>query len=138
MDKNVNRETGIVNRSIYHKPKPMFLQLNHQKLDVFATAKSFALECYRFTRLLPTEERFNMIQQIRRAALSVYLNIAEGASRKSVAERKRYYEVARCSIIEIDAALDVSNELKYCNKENLQLLGSLMQRTFSMLSKMLG
>ena len=64
--------------------------------------------------------------------------IAEGASRKSVAERKRYYEVARGSIIEIDAALDVSNELKYCNKENLQLLGSLMQRTFSMLSKMLG
>ena len=90
-----------------------------------------------FTKLLPAEERFNMIQQIRRAALSVCLNIAEGASRKSAAERKRYYEVARGSIIEIDAALDVSAELKYCNKENLQLLGGLMQRTFSMLSKML-
>ena len=115
----------------------MFLQLNHQKLDVFATAKSFTLECYRFTKLLPAEERFNMIQQIRRAALSVCLNIAEGASRKSAAERKRYYEVARGSIIEIDAALDVSAELKYCDKENLQLLGGLMQRTFSMLSKML-
>jgi len=58
-----------------------------------------------------------MIQQIRRAALSVCLNIAEGASRKSAAERKRYYEVARGSIIEIDAALDVSAELKYCTKK---------------------
>jgi len=87
--------------------------------------------------LLPAEERFNMTQQIRRAALSVCLNIAEGASRKSVAERKRYYEVARGSIIEIDAALDVSAELKYCNKENLRLLDSLMQRAFSMLSKKL-
>jgi len=115
----------------------MFLQLNHQKLDVFAAAKSFTLECYRFTKLLPTEERSNMIQQIRRAALSVCLKIAEGASRKSGAERNRYYEVARGSLIEIDAALDVSAELKYCNKENLQAPGSLMQRTFSMLSKML-
>ena len=115
----------------------MFLQLNHQKLDVFATAKSFALECYRFTKVLPAEERFNMIQQIRRAALSVCLNIAEGASRKSAAERRRYYEVARGSIIEIDAALDVSAELSCCKREDLQSLGSFMQRTFSMLSKML-
>lgn len=116
----------------------MFLTLNHQKLDVFLVAKSFTLECYRFTKLLPAEERFNMIQQIRRAALSVCLNIAEGASRKSATERKRYYEIARGSIIEIDAALDISAELKYCKKENLKSLGEFMQRTFSMLSKMIG
>jgi four helix bundle protein len=116
----------------------MFLQLNHQKLDVFIIAKLFALECYRFTKSLPAEEKFNMVQQVRRAALSVYLNIAEGCSRKSVTERKRYYEIARGSIIEIDAALDISAELEYCKKENLQSLGEFMQRTFSMLSKLLG
>ena len=55
----------------------MFLQLNHQKLDVFVVAKSFTLECYKFTKQLPAEEKFNMIQQVRRAALSVYLNITE-------------------------------------------------------------
>jgi four helix bundle protein len=42
-----------------------------------------------------------MISQIRRAALSVHLNIAEGASRKSATERKRYYEVTRGSIVEL-------------------------------------
>ena len=115
----------------------MFLQLNHQKLDVYKIGKSFALECYKFTKRLPAEEKFIMVQQIRRAALSVCLNIAEGSSRKSPAERSRFFEISRGSIIEIDAALDVSEELKYCKKEELQLLGEFMLRTFTMLSKML-
>jgi four helix bundle protein len=55
----------------------------------------------------PVEEKFGVTSQIRRAALSVHLNIAEGASRKSEAERKRYYEISRGSVIEIDAALDM-------------------------------
>jgi four helix bundle protein len=43
-----------------------------------------------------------MTSQIRRAALSVHLNIAEGASRKSESERERFYEISRGSIVEID------------------------------------
>jgi len=115
----------------------MFLQLNHQKLDVFNTAKSFSLECCRFTKSLPAEEKFNMVQQVRRAALSVYLNIAEGCSRKSLTERKRFFEISRGSIIEIDAILDLCEKLNYSKKENLQALGEYMQRTFSMLSKLI-
>jgi four helix bundle protein len=55
----------------------MFLQLKHQQLDVFQTAKQYVQECYKFTKHLPADERFNMIQQIRRAALSVVLNIVK-------------------------------------------------------------
>lgn len=62
------------------------------------------------TRHLPTDEKFGMISQIRRAALSVHLNLAEGASRKSPVERKRFYEVARSSLVEVDAALDVARD----------------------------
>ena len=91
----------------------MFLKLNHQKLDIYGISRQFVLECYRLTNVLPTEERFGMRTQIRRAALSVHLNIAEGASRKSEAERKRYYEIARGSVIEIDAALDIAGDLQY-------------------------
>src|SRR6187549_282947 len=91
----------------------MFLALNHQKLDIYTASKMFVLECYRFSRLLPAEEKFGMISQIRRAALLVHLNISEGASRKSEAERKRFYEIARGSLIEIDAALDIANDLGY-------------------------
>ena len=91
----------------------MFLTLNHQKLDIYSISKSFVLECYKLTKHLPADEKFGMISQIRRAALSVHLNIAEGCSRKSEVERKRYYEIARGSLIEIDAALDVAKDLDY-------------------------
>ena len=82
----------------------MFLKLNHQKLEVYQSSRMFVLECYKLTKILPAEEKFGMISQIRRAALPVHLNIAEGASRKSEVERKRYFEIARGSIVEIDAA----------------------------------
>ncbi len=115
----------------------MFLQLNHQKLEVFKAAKDFAIECYKVSKILPNEERFNMVQQIRRAALSVVLNIAEGSSRKSEVERKRFFEISRGSLVEIDAAFDVANELKYFEGYNLSHLNELTNKTFSMLSKML-
>ena len=112
----------------------MFLQLNHQKLDVYKFSKTFVLECYKLTKHLPAEERFGMISQIRRAALSVHLNIAEGASRKSENERKRYYEIARGSVIEIDAALDIANGLRYLENYNLDALREFMILTFKTLS----
>ena len=112
----------------------MFLQLNHQKLDVYKFSKTFVLECYKLTKYLPSDERFGMISQIRRAALSVHLNIAEGSSRKSEVERKRYYEVARGSVIEIDAALDIASELQYLENIKLDRLSEYMIQTFKTLS----
>ena len=112
-------------------------QLSHTKLDVFKVTKDFVLICYKETKPFPTEEKFGMISQIRRAALSVHLNVAEGCSRKSVAERKRFYEIARGSIIEVDTALDVAVNLNYITKEHLQELGVLMIRSFQLLSKLI-
>lgn len=115
----------------------MFLKLNHQALDIYKVSRSFVLECYKLTKRLPGEERFGIIAQIRRAALSVHLNISEGASRKSEAERKRFYEIARGSIIEIDAALDIANELNYLDGYDIEQLGSMLLRTFQMISKLI-
>ena len=75
-----------------------------------------------------------MISQIRRAAVSVYLNIAEGASRKSEAERKRYYEIARGSAIEIDAALDIANDLGYLKNYDTIKLEETMIASFKLLT----
>jgi four helix bundle protein len=116
----------------------MFLQLDHKQLDIYNVGKQFVHSCYQLTKTLPSEERFNMVSQIRRAALSVQLNVAEGASRKSNAERKRFYEIARGSLIEIDAALEIAAELKYIIKEEQEVLGDLMIRCFKMLTKMIG
>lgn len=115
----------------------MFLQLNHQQFDIYKATRAFVKECYFATKEFPSEEKFALVQQIKRAALSVHLNLAEGFSRKSEAERKRFFEVSRGSVIEIDAALDASEDLGYCKKENLQSLGICMNRCFGMLSKLI-
>ena len=115
----------------------MFLTLNHQRLDAYNISKSLVFECYKLTKSLPTEEKFSLISQIRRAALSVHLNIAEGASRKSEAERKRFYEIARGSVIEIDAALDIAKDLEYLNNLELNRLGDSMIRCFKILTALI-
>lgn len=103
-------------------------------MDVYQSSKTFVLECYKLTKVLPADEKFGMISQIRRAALSVHLNIAEGASRKSEVERKRYYEISRGSIIEIDAALDIVKELDYINNYDTTNLGENRGKCFKILS----
>ena len=115
----------------------MFLTLNHQQLDLYGFSRKFVLECYKLTKYLPSDEKFGMVTQIRRAALSVHLNIAEGSSRKSEIERKRYYEIARGSIIEIDAALDIANDLDYLNNQNLIIMGETIVKCFRLLSGMI-
>jgi four helix bundle protein len=115
----------------------MFLQLSHTKLAVFSESQKFALECYKITKLFPQDEKFALVQQIRRAATSVHLNLAEGSSRKSEVERKRYYEISRGSLIEVDSAIGIAHELGYVNQEQLKVLGDLIIKVFKMLTGMI-
>ena len=116
----------------------MFLQLAHTKTPVFQESKKIILECYRVTKDFPKDERFAMVQQLRRAALSVHLNIAEGCSRKSQAERRRYFEISRGSVIEVDAAIDIAYNLKYKTEEELKQLGDHLISTFKQLTGLIG
>jgi four helix bundle protein len=115
----------------------MFLNLSHTKLDVYHATKTLALECYKVTRQFPADEKFAMIQQLRRAALSVHLNLAEGCSRKSQPDRKRFFEISRSSVIEIDACLDVAFRLNYATLDDLTDFGDSILKTFQMLSRMI-
>jgi four helix bundle protein len=115
----------------------MFLDLAHTKLNVYKLSEDLALECYKITRTFPVDEKFAMVQQIRRAALSVHLNIAEGCSRKSKAERKRYFEIARGSVIEIDSAIGIAHKLSYASLEQLQSVGDSIVNNFKVLSGMI-
>ncbi len=115
----------------------MFLQLAHIKLNAYQSSQAMALECYKVTRQFPTDEKFAMVQQIRRAALSVHLNLAEGCSRKSKVERNRYLEIARGSVIEVDAAIGIAHQLSYVSLDELQQLGDKIINTFKLLSGMI-
>jgi len=112
----------------------MFLPLAHTKLNVYQFSQELALECYRVTKKFPSDEKFAMISQIRRAAVSVHLNLAEGCSRKSPKERNRYFEIARGSVIEIDSAIGIAHKLEYARLEELQPFGNSIIRTFKLLS----
>ena len=112
----------------------MFLKLNHQNFNVYTFSKQLVLKCYKLTKSFLPEEKFSMCSQIRRAALSVHLNISEGLSRKSQIERKRYFEISRGSIVQIDAALDIAFDLKYLDNYNLEKLNLSMVNTFKLLS----
>ena len=112
----------------------MFLSLAHTKLDIFQCSRELNLACYKLTKHYPDSEKFGITQQIRRAALSIHLNISEGCSRRTKAERKRYFEISRGSVIEVDTALDIALALNYCTLEEMQSIGKLLVRAFSMLS----
>lgn len=134
----ISDECVIDSTALPLRKNSMFLQLNHTKKDVFTASRGFVLECYRVTRDFPVDERFAMVQQIRRAALSTHLNVAEGCTRKSETERKRFYEVARGSVVEVDTALDIACELQYKTPDQLQRLGILLVSTFKQLCGLIG
>jgi four helix bundle protein len=115
----------------------MFLQLAHTKLNVYQFSQELALECYRVTKVFPSDERFALVQQIRRAAISVHLNIAEGSSRKSANERNRYFEIARGSVIEIDSAIGIAFKLEYVKFDELKSLGDSIVNTFKLITGMI-
>ncbi len=115
----------------------MFLQLKHKSLDVYQVTRELVKEVYAVSLLLPDTEKFNMIQQIRRAALSVKLNLSEGSSRRSALERKRYFEISRGSLVEVDAALETAVDLNYLKISELEETGRLLNKCFAMLSKMI-
>lgn len=115
----------------------MFLNLKHYKLDVYKSARELRFECYKILNSLPTEEKFNLTDQIRRASTSVVLNITEGCSRKSEIERKRYFEISRGSVIELDSCFDIIIESEYLNLVDLEKVGNKLKTTFILLSGML-
>ena len=115
----------------------MFIKLNHKSLEVYTVIRSLVTEIYRISALMPELEKFNMVQQIRRAATSVKLNFSEGSSRKSELERKRFFEIARGSVVEIDAVLETAVDLNYIKVQDLHLTEILLNKCFAMLSRMI-
>ena len=115
----------------------MFLNLNHYNLDAYKEAKKLRRACYQLIVKLPASEKYNLIDQIRRASTSVVLNLSEGSSRKSQVERNRYYEMSRGSVIEIDTCLEIIFEEDWLKMEELEQVGKPLKTTFILLSKLI-
>ena len=112
------------------------LILKHKDLTVYKKSIELVSEIYSQTEHMPSDEKFGLISQMRRASVSIPSNIAEGASRKSMAERKRFYEISRSSLVELDTQIEISKSLNYLKKQHLQKIKGLANEVFAMLSKM--
>lgn len=85
----------------------------HKKLLVWQKAFDLTKEVYKITEKFPKEEIFGITQQIRRAAVSVVSNIAEGASRTNNKEKLQFFTTSRSSLAELETQLLLAKELKY-------------------------
>lgn len=112
----------------------MFLKLAHTQLDVYKYSRKWVLDSYKVTKFLPESERYGLTSQIRRAAISTHLNIAEGSSRKSSQDRKRFFEISRGSLIEVDTAVGVAYDRELLNNDQVLLLGDTIVNTFKVLT----
>ena len=74
---------------------------------------------------------------MRRAAISVASNIAEGSSRNSSIERKRFFVISRSSLVEIDTQLEISLELGFLKKEDYNELSVKINKLFAFISKLI-
>ena len=120
-----------------HFQKNYMLKLNHKKLDVWIKSSELVSMLYSITKSFPKEETFGLTNQLRRAAVSILSNIAEGSARSSKLERKRFYEIARSSLVEVDAQIEIATNLGYLNKQNLIDLEELINHSFALLTKMI-
>lgn len=84
-----------------------------EEMEVWQKAHQFALDAYALTRNLPDEEKFGVAAQIRRAAVSVPCNIAEGFGRRQAKDKCRFYNIAEGSVEELKYLLRLSLDLAY-------------------------
>lgn len=113
------------------------LKLSHKNLEVYKISILLVKEVYKATKTFPKEEQFVLISQVRRAAISVASNIAEGAARISKKEKKRFYEISRSSCVEVDTQFEIALVLEYCKNDEITKLEEYLESTFRMISTMI-
>jgi len=95
---------------------------NFRKLKIYQRTLAFIVEIYKISKRFPKEEMYGLTSQIRRAAASVALNIAEGSGNFSEKEFKRYLEIALRSDYEVIACLEIALRLNYCSSDDCDRL----------------
>ena len=105
-----------------------------EDMPIWRLPKDLAVEIYRVTKDAKFRRDFGLVDQIRRASISISSNIAEGFERGSKREFVQFLYIAKGSVGEVRSQLQVSSELGYIDREEF---GSLLQQTYD-LSKQLG
>ncbi len=106
----------------------------HKKLDVWQMAMDLVIEIYRITESFPKEEKYGLSNQLRRAAVSVPSNIAEGAARNTKKEFVNYLHMAQGSLSELDTQHEVAKGLAFLDGKTWENLDRMVHRVDKMLT----
>ncbi len=93
-----------------------------EKLDVYQKSLEFTVNVYDFSKKLPDNEKFGIVSQLRRATVSIALNIAEGSGSGFDTEFGRFLKIAMRSTYEVHAIIDIIEKLKLSNQDSLEKL----------------
>ncbi len=111
-------------------------------LDAWKQGHEIVLHVYRCTKSFPREEQFGLVNQMRRAAISVTSNIAEGFGRQTGKDKAQFYAIAKGSLLEIQSQLQAAYDLKYISKETFDILDGAIEQavrvTYGLIRSALG
>jgi four helix bundle protein len=136
--KRSKRETSEVRRKCVDYAKIVrrekIMEKAHKKLKAWQEAMGLVRITYEMTSSLPPEEKFGLQAQMRRAAISVPSNIAEGAARRTSKDSIQFYVIARGSLSELDTQTELCLLLNLLKPENLLSLTKQIEKVDSLLS----
>jgi four helix bundle protein len=98
----------------------------HKKLKAWQGAMDLCMRIYEMTEGFPRHELYGLASQMRRAAVSIPCNIAEGSARSSEKESAQFYNIARASLSELDTQIEIANRLKYIGADANAKLDAMM------------
>ncbi len=110
---------------------------HYSEMIVWQKAMDLVDEIYRLTRLLPKEELFSLSNQMRRAAVSVPSNIAEGHGRQTEKDFRQFLSVAKGSVFELQTQLTICIRQQFVSEEDADLALSLCDEVGKMLTKLI-
>jgi len=110
---------------------------NFKKLQVWSKGFKIVLNVYKVTNKLPDRERFGLISQMNRAAVSIPSNIAEGSTRSGQKDYKRFLEIALGSSFELETQLLIVKELKFSDLKLIEDLLLLVEEEQKMLTSLI-
>ena len=110
---------------------------DHRKLKAFEAADELVLGIYRWTKNFPSEEKFGLTSQLRRAAVSITSNIVEGSARSSAREYIRFMEMAFSSSCEVKYQIGLAIRLEFGSADQGKSLELLSQTATNLLARLL-
>ena len=99
----------------------------YRRLIAYQKAKEVVKRTYKLLKKFPIEERYAMCDQLRRAAVSITSNIAEGVNRYSVKDKSHFIEVAFGSLMEVSSQFEIAEELGYITTEDRMSMDELVK-----------